>query len=762
MFLLFLYFNDKYFFFEVLENDAKAGDADIRLKYDSAYEDDSFTEDIIVSEVKNDLIVEEDQKSSHSCPENTDEDLKALCIQFEGTKTKISDSPKLDDWTHEDDNQVTIPKKDIKICRKQLSPNSSFGFVPHLNEHGEEKEVKKIDSEDFHSQNLKIKTEEISMIAKDVSQTFHDLAEEMSCAETNFNDIIQNVEEISDIIQRQSNESPVNSTTKSDKLSKHKDDFIIEKENEIISSSSDKYGNATDEKNAHAKKIDDVPFNFNADDRNLPEYFNPERKGYRETKRDYQEEKSSDKDESVNTEYRNNDEDVRDKSVESESQTIVDRSWKKRWYEAHPSLDNLISSQTRDPRLFRAHFLHGRPNIGEAGDVPLDRFYISNEVSNDCMNNHTRNQISSESPADTGEYSYSRSFSDEINHRSNSARPSDKQSERKTSSEKVSNANPQRIPYAWWRRKLFKQSHSSENEDHYSKESQVKAKEETCDSIKSEKDEDVSFLNDAEKTSETNATESDEIFFQASDKIHDKTTLYVKESKERKLKQSEDENKEVTSGKLVSDKSVNIANVQQQILSETNFSSNLQDETQSNPTFHRQDASICYQKVSETDNETQSWKQCVTNGDSEVQKKHFGHSEILSDEQKDKEVNQSNNHLMKDEYELNATCGCGDFAYAMNNANDQNNDSQTNITERDENTANEQSDENHGRISLEYFEEVIERVIQRQKNDSMESCEALDVSNDTDDESMYVESSDFSETDDFSMNDSMNDSMQDK
>lgn len=120
-----------------MENDIKAGDGVTDLKHEN------FDENKITNEVTNDLVAEEYIKSSHTCKECTKEDLQILCTQFERMEF-----PKSDLLRHDYSDQEVPRSMDIRTRRKQLSPNSSFGFVPHLDACDSLKYMTKIDSED--------------------------------------------------------------------------------------------------------------------------------------------------------------------------------------------------------------------------------------------------------------------------------------------------------------------------------------------------------------------------------------------------------------------------------------------------------------------------------------------------------------------------------------------------------------------------------------------------------------------------------------
>lgn len=753
-----------YFSSEVLDNNAKAGDTDTSLKDDSAFEDDSFNENQFVNEVKSDSTEEECLTPSYFCKEYTDEDLKSLCNRFEKLKTsQVSETLKLGGSRSIDSDQDIAQTKDIKICRKQLSPNSSFGFIPHLNEYESEKEIRKTDSKDYHGENFKTQIEE-SMIPKNISQSFHDLADEINCAETNFNAELQNVQEIGDVIQGQHNANTKDLDSKYDRISDSGNDFSEDKQNEAISSSSAKHDldDIKDDNNIRGRNIEELSFTSKVPDGNSPGHFDFEEKGGEETKKDFtgpmdsQQEKNSDKNIPKAT-FFDDDENDDDKSNQSGPQTVVDKSWRESWYEDHPSLDNINSFQRRYSRLRGAHFLVHRPVTGEAGDVPHDRFYIPNGC-------RLRNQIISESASGIREFNYSRSQSDEGSHRSNSARLSDNsKTEKNASSEKISNANPQNIPYSW--RKLCKQSHSSENVVPYSKESQVKLSEEAGNYSNSAREGGISSLNDKEATPETIINSSEEVFFEALDGIHEESNLVIKESKEKKLNQCEDNVEEDVSLESKHDQITKVPDTQQHILSKTDLSTHSRDKNQSKEYFYNLGGLICDQSANEKDTKTQNQKQCTIKGDIDTEKsfKHFGYSGTSSNAQKDKVVNEPNDNCMKSEFGLNGAGG--DFVPSINDANEQAIDTQNIVMETeycqnsamelDENTATH-TQPNDG-ISKEYFEEVIERVIEQQKNDSKDSYDDLSFSVNSESDSSYIELSDFSDTDDFSLNDSMQD-----
>lgn len=728
------------------------------MKDDSAFEDDSFNENQIVNEVKSDQTEEECFKPSYFCKEYTDEDVQKLCIRFERLKTsQISNTLEFDGSGYTDFDQEIDQTKDIKICRKQLSPNSSFGFIPHLNEYESEEEIRKT-----HGGNLKTHIEEISLVPKNISHTFRNLADEMSCAETNFNVKLQNLEGNSDVIQGQHNANATDLDSKSDRISDSGNDFSEDKQNEMISSSSDVHDldNMKDANNISGRKMKELHFTSKVADGNRPVHFDSEENGSEGTKRDFSgpmdfhEGKNPDK---VKTEAKlfDNDENDDDKSDQSEPQTTVDKSWRKRWYEDHPSLSNIISSQRS---LLGAHFLAHRPLTGEAGDVPLNRLYTSNGF----MNCRLGNQITSEPASGVRESNYSRFHSDEISHRSNNARLSDNKSERNASCEKISNANPQNIPYSW--RKLCKQSHSSENVVPYSKESQIKLSEETDVSSNSARKEGISLLNDGEATPETGINISKEIFFEASDGIHDETNLAIEDSKEKKRSQYEDNIKEDVSTESFDDQFTKVHDIQQQALYKTDLSTNSSDKSQSTEYFYNHGSLMCDQSANEKDTKTQNQKQCTNIGDIEMEKsfKPFDYNGGS-----DKIVSEPNDKSMKGKFGSNGACG--DVVSSINDANEQDIDSQNivkkteycqnTVMERDENTAThtQQNNGSSNGISMAYFEEVIERVIEQQKNDSKDSYDDLSFSAYSESDSSYVESSDFSEADDFSLNDSMQD-----
>lgn len=726
------------------------------MKDDSAFEDDSFNENQIVNEVKSDSTGEECFKPSHFGNEYTDEDIKTLCIRFEKLKTsRISATLKVDGPSYTDSDPEIAQTKDIEICRKQLSPNSSFGFIPHLNEYESEEEMRK-----KYVENLKTQIEEIS---QNISQTFHDLADEISCAETNFNVKLQNVEEISDVIRGQHNANATYLDNKSDRISDTGNDLNEDKQ--MISSSSDKHDldDIKDKNNIIGRKIKELPFNSKVADENRPGHFDCEEKGREETKRNFtgqmdsHQGKNPDK-EKMEAKFFDDDENDDEKSDQSEPQTTVDKSWRERWYEDHPSLDNMISSQRRYSRLRGAHFLAHRPIIGEAGDVPHGRI----STPNGFMNGRLKNQITSDPASGVRESKYSRSHSDEISHRSNGARIPDNKSERNASCEKISNANPQNIPYSW--RKLCKQSNSSENVVPYSKESQIKLSEETGDSSNPAREGGISSLNDGEATPETGINIPEEIFFEASEGIPDEKNLGIKDSKEKKLSQYEDNTKEDVSVEPLDDQITKFHDTQQQTLSTTDLSTNSSDKSQSKEYLYNHGGLICDQSANEKETKTQNEKQCTNKGDIEMEKsfKSFDYSGGL-----DKMVNEPNDKSMKGEFGLNRACG--DFVSPINDANEQDIDSQNivkeseycqnTVMELDESTATltQQKDGSNGGISMEYFGEVIESVIEQQKNDSKDSYDDLSFSAYSESDSSYIESSDFSETDDLSLNDSMQD-----
>lgn len=729
------------------------------MKDDSAFEDDSFSENQIVNEVKSDSTGGECFKPLHFGKEYTDEDIKNLCIRFEKLKTtRISDTLKLHDSRYTDSDQEIAQTKDTEICRKQLSPNSSFGFIPHLNEYELEEEMRKTRSE-----NLKTQTEEISLIPKNISQPFLDLADKISRAESNFSVKFKNVEEISDVIQGQHNAIETYLDSKTDRISDSGKDLSEDEQNAMISCSSDKHDldDIKDEDNISLREIKQLPLTSKTADENRTEHFDCEEKQIEETEGHFtvpmyfHQGKKSDKDK-TETELSDDDANDDDKSDQSEPQTTVDKSWRERWYRDHPSLSNMINSQRRYSGLHGAYFLTHKPIIGEAGDVPLDRF----SAPNSFMNCRLKNQSTSDPASSARELNNSRFHSDETNHRSNSERLSDNKSEKNLSCEKTSNANPQNIPYSW--RKLCK-PHSSENVVPYSKESQIKLNKETSDSSNSAREGSIHSLNDGELTPETGTNISEEIFFEASERIHDERNLGIKDSKEKKLRQCEDNTKEKVSVETFDDQITKVHNSQQQTLSNTDLSTNSTDKSQLKEYHYKHGGLIGDQSANEKDTKTQNQKQCTNKEDIEKEKSlkpfdYSGGSHTI--------VNTTNDQNVKGEFGLNGACG--DFASSINDPNKQDIDSQNTLMETEyrqniameleENTAtlSQQNDGRSGGISMEYFEEVLENVIEQQKNDK-DSYGDQGFLAYSESDSSYVESSDFSETDEFSLNDSMQD-----
>lgn len=213
-----------------------------------------------------------------------------------------------------------------------------------------------------------------------------------------------------------------------------------------------------------------------------------------------------------------------------------------------------------------------------------------------------------------------------------------------------------------------------------------------------------------------------------------------------KTHQCEDNVKEDVSVVLTTDQNVTIRDTQE-ALSETNLSTDSKGKSQSN--LYNEDIVTCDKSVTEEDKGKQNWKQCSIEV-IEMAKKRSDHNLVLMDAQKEKTVNQHTKIPMK----CGLDAACGDFISSVNDANEQNDDYETIFIDLGENEGNrtQQNNEISRGISMEYFEEVIGKVIEEQKD----AQEDLNISFYPESDSSYIEieeSSDFSDTDDFTMQD---------
>lgn len=444
---------------------------------------------------------------------------------------------------------------------------------------------------------------------------------------------------------------------------------------------------------------------------------------------DSQQGKFLDEEKRETTFFENVSEDDHDKHNQHESKIVVDKSMRKTWPELRLPQDKFRSSPRRDPRWNRALYPASRPNFGKAGEVPPDRFYIPNSY----MNSHTKHQNACISSRDITECNFSGSSSNEIRRRSNNAAPSHNLFEREKPVEEKSNANPQNIPYSG--KKLCKQSHSTENLGDISKEIQAELNEDVCDSANFIKQENLTSLNKVEITSEIDVNESEEIFFVVSDGITDEENLRIKKSKEKKLNKCEDVVKDDVSAALSNNQNVMIHDKQNALSDLFTYS---KDKSETN--LSKGDNVISDKNITEEYEGKLSTAECI-----KMEKKCFDdHNRVALDVHKEKAVNHHDELPMK--------CGLdtasGDFVPSINDASEQDDDYEIIVTDPDENEVNEaqQNNKSGGGISMEYFEEVIAKVIEEQKYED----DDLNTSFYPESDSSYIEieeSSDFSDTD---------------
>lgn len=333
---------------------------------------------------------------------------------------------------------------DVKICQGQISPNSSFGFIPHLQDDKSDDKKKLLNSENVdHNEKSMNKLEEFK---KQFSKAFTELSEELDSAETRLNECLKG-KELSDIIQGKDGKessTEVSFIQTVDEENNTVNEEVKPVERNVYSNEATLQGRAGDYCSSEERISEDYEQISKSDYMRYYEKFknsNMWHKEYNgeegnncsgdeevchpdndilETNEDYQEFEEADKSEAPNF-VRNeelkpsssqNNTDKEENKVNSEYRKTIDEDWRRRWYEVHPRLDSENYFRQRVPVVhrgrrfnFSTNYRDRRiPNIGEGGDVPLERrFYRDQEEMSgrfECRSDSNLDGNSAVSPLD--------------------------------------------------------------------------------------------------------------------------------------------------------------------------------------------------------------------------------------------------------------------------------------------------------------------------------------------------------------------------